>query len=214
MNPQVQQQARALGDPTRHRIFRHILESDGPVGVAELTELLGLNHNAIRQHLTKLENAGLVDRIQAEPRGRGRPRQLFAANPDAETDWGTGGAYQRLSLMLMEMLHTGDTAVEVGRRVGRESDPGAGTDAVGRLEDALTRGGFAPVLIEGNGRAEFSLQRCPFVAAAEADPDTVCALHLGLAQGLAEQHGVVVEKLERRPPRRAGCRVRFQLQAS
>lgn len=214
MSTDVQQQARALGDPTRHRIFRLILESDEPVSVGHLTELLDLNHNAIRQHLSKLERAGLVVRTQAPPQGPGRPRQLFQAHPDAITDWGTGGAYQRLSLMLMDMLRSGDPAVEVGRRAGRRTDPGDGKDPVDRLEDALTKGGFAPVLIRGEGRAEFSLERCPFVAAAETDPDTVCSLHLGLAQGLAEQHGVVVETLERRNPRRAGCRLRFRLEAS
>src|SRR5690606_17249959 len=207
-------------------------------------------YNAIRQHLSKLERAGLVVRTQAPPQGPGRPRQLFQAHPDAITDWGTGGAYQRLSLMLMDMLRSGDPAVEVGRRAGRSTDPGDGKDPVDRLqdaltkggfapvllrgegragrstdpgdgkdpvdrlEDALTKGGFAPVLIRGEGRAEFSLERCPFVAAAETDPDTVCSLHLGLAQGLAEQHGVVVETLERRNPRRAGCRLRFRLEAS
>jgi len=155
-----------------------------------------------------------VVRTQAPPQGPGRPRQLFQAHPDAITDWGTGGAYQRLSLMLMDMLRSGDPAVDVGRRAGRSTDPGDGKDPVDRLEDALTKGGFAPVLIRGEGRAEFSLERCPFVAAAETDPDTVCSLHLGLAQGLAEQHGVVVETLERRNPRRAGCRLRFRLEAS
>lgn len=216
MSPyQVQQQARALGDPTRHRIYRHILESEGPVGVAELTEMLGLNHNAIRQHLAKLETAGLVLRRDAPPRGPGRPRQLFEANPDSAESWGTGGAYQRLSLMLMEMLRSGDPAVEVGRRAGRNSDPGTkGLGAVARLEDALRKGGFEPVLVSDDDHAEFSLQRCPFVAAADADPDTVCSLHLGLAQGLAEQHGVIVEDLEPRDPRRAGCRLSFRLRAS
>ena len=214
MSPDVQQQARALGDPTRHRIFRHLLEAGEPVGVADLTRLLGLNHNAIRQHLARLEAAGLVVRGQSPPRGRGRPRQMFTVHPDAEVDWGTGGAYRRLSLLLMDMIRSGDSALEVGRRAGREDDPGEGADAVERMGDALARGGFAPTLVEGDGHAEFVLRRCPFVAAAEADPDTVCALHLGLAQGMAEQHGVVVEDLERRPPRRAGCRLRFRLAAS
>ncbi|MHB1137972.1 MAG: helix-turn-helix domain-containing protein, partial [Microthrixaceae bacterium] len=50
----LQVQARALGDPTRHSIFRYLAASDAPVGVAELTEHLGVHHNAIRQHLTKL----------------------------------------------------------------------------------------------------------------------------------------------------------------
>ena len=32
----LQEQARALGDPTRHRIFRYLVEADHPVGVAEV----------------------------------------------------------------------------------------------------------------------------------------------------------------------------------
>jgi DNA-binding transcriptional ArsR family regulator len=44
----MQEQARALGDPTRHAIFRHIAEAGRPVGVAELNEEFPFNHNAIR----------------------------------------------------------------------------------------------------------------------------------------------------------------------
>jgi DNA-binding transcriptional ArsR family regulator len=66
MTPQgvsrLQEQARALGDPTRYAIFRYVADAPAasPAGIAELTEHLGLNHNAIRQHLAKLCDAGLV----------------------------------------------------------------------------------------------------------------------------------------------------------
>ena len=30
----LQQQARALGDPTRHGVFRYIADADGPVDIA------------------------------------------------------------------------------------------------------------------------------------------------------------------------------------
>jgi DNA-binding transcriptional ArsR family regulator len=33
----LQQQARALGDPTRHEVFRYLADASGPVDVAELT---------------------------------------------------------------------------------------------------------------------------------------------------------------------------------
>jgi len=33
---------------------------------------------------------------------------------------------------------------------------------------------------------EFTLGRCPFAEVAAADPDTICRLHLGLAEGLTE----------------------------
>ena len=67
----LQEQARALGDPTRHEIFRYIADAGRPVDVAELTSHLGLNHNAIRQHLAKLVNADLVTEGHAPITGRG-----------------------------------------------------------------------------------------------------------------------------------------------
>lgn len=50
----LQEQARALGDPTRHRILRYVADAGRPVGVAELAEQVALNHNAVRRHLAKL----------------------------------------------------------------------------------------------------------------------------------------------------------------
>ena len=61
----LQRQARSLGDPTRHRIFRHIAEARHPIDVTALTALLGLNHNAVRQHLAVLEDAELaIEKIE------------------------------------------------------------------------------------------------------------------------------------------------------
>ena len=71
---ELQREARALGDPTRHRLFRYIAETPGPVGVAELTAYVRLNHNAVRQHLAVLKEAVLVVE-EVEDRSRpGRPR--------------------------------------------------------------------------------------------------------------------------------------------
>lgn len=39
MNPTtLQEQAKALGDPTRHAIFRHIAQGGRAVGIAELND--------------------------------------------------------------------------------------------------------------------------------------------------------------------------------
>ncbi|MGH3186818.1 MAG: hypothetical protein ACRDPY_50050 [Streptosporangiaceae bacterium] len=55
---------------------------------------------------------------------------------------------------------------------------------------------------------EFTLGRCPFAEVAAADPDTICRLHLGLAEGLTEGlGGLITERLTVRPARRAGCRL-------
>lgn len=214
----LQPQARALGDPTRHRMFRYIADSDRPVDVAELTLHFELNHNAIRQHLAKLVEAGLVTQVTATPNAPGRPRLLYRIDPTADGRWGTAGPYQRLSMLLIDMLASRSSAEEAGRRAGRQLEmrhSETADDRVAALQEAIARGGFEPKTQRRGDTLEYVLANCPFADAAEADPDTVCGLHLGLVQGLADQlEGVTVDDLIRRNPHRAGCRLRFHLDPS
>ena len=104
MAADLQLQARALGDPTRYRLFRYIADAQGPVTVAELISYAGLNHNAIRQHLAVLRDAGLVTE-EAERRDRpGRPRLLYRLRPEAAGEWGTPGAFAWLAGLLSAAL--------------------------------------------------------------------------------------------------------------
>jgi predicted ArsR family transcriptional regulator len=215
---QLQQQARALGDPTRHEIFSLLASAPAPLGVAELAEVTGLHHNAVRQHLAKLVDAALVERHRARAAGRGRPRLLYSLAPDVGSRWGVTGPYERLAVWLGEMVRSGDAPEEVGRRVGRrfveapEGAPQAGQpdeDPVDRLVEGMVREGFAPERREvGGGAVEVVLMRCPFAAAASEVPEPVCRFHLGYAQGLAEGSSAVVDELVPSDPRVAGCRLR------
>lgn len=212
----LQQQARALGDPTRHSIFRYVADAGRPVGVAELTAHLGLNHNAIRQHLAKLLDGELVVESSIRGGGPGRPRLAYQVHPGADSRWGATGPYERLSLLLVETIRTGDTPVQVGARAARQyrgagSDP---QDAVTTITETMARLGFEPKVRHRGTRVEIVLEACPFAAAALADPDTVCSLHLGLAQGLAEGTDVVAEGLVVKDPRRAGCRLQLRREAA
>ena len=89
----LQQQARALGDPTRYAIFRHLADADDVVGIAELSEHFELNHNAIRQHPGKLI-AEAMDREGFDPTVRARGSRVeivlrtcpFASTAVAEPD--------------------------------------------------------------------------------------------------------------------------------
>ena len=86
----------------------------------------------------------------------------------------------------------------------------------------LAREGFEPVVLrsagddgDSTGRdAEIVLESCPFAAAAETDPTTVCALHLGIAQGVADLTGgrIVVDDLVANHPRRAQCRLHVHVE--
>jgi predicted ArsR family transcriptional regulator len=210
----LQEQARALGHPTRHRIFRYVAEAAGPVDVAQLTGHVGLNHNAVRQHLAKLVDAELLLERREPSGGRGRPRLVYEPNPGSHARWGLDGPYERLSRLLAEVIDTGETPVEVGRRAGRDraftptSRPGTTAGVV----DAMARQGFEPsVETHGNG-LDIILRSCPFRSTALAHPDTVCALHLGIAQGLAEDvPGASVAELVADDPRLGSCVLRLRV---
>jgi len=212
-SPNLQQEARALGDPTRHAIFSHVAAASRPVDVAELTDLLGLNHNAIRQHLAKLLAAGLVVEAKAQSTGRGRPRLVYEVAPGVESRWGVTGPYERLTVLLAEVIRTGRTPVEVGRDAGRamraELDPAL--DGIEGLTAAMARQGFDPTVRRRGARAKVVLDTCPFVTTVLTDRETVCQLHLGLAEGLVEGTEATVEKLATKDPRRAGCELAVQV---
>ncbi len=204
------EQSRALGEPTRHAVFVYVRDAAAPVGVAELTSHFGLNHNAIRQHLAKLRDAGLVIEAQGPPTGPGRPALLYRPTPGAPERWGGTGPHEELAMMLVEMLRDGATAREVGRRAGRrlatEHGPG---DVVGVVEAVARRLGFEPRVEETGRGADVILERCTFVGPAAAAPGIVCDLHHGIAEGIAEVCGGdgAIAGLVVRPPRRAGCRI-------
>lgn len=206
----LQTQARALGDPTRYEIFRRIADSGEPVDVSALTTEFGLNHNAIRQHLAKLVDADLIVEYPARSGGRGRPRLLYSVSPGADSRWGLVGPYERLSLLLTEVLRTGDSPTEVGRRAGRaealshHSDAADGPLSV--LVAELARQGFDPEIeIEGS-EVRAHLLQCPFATAAAVDPDTVCGLHTGLVEGiLGRIEGFEMDSFERAAPLSGKC---------
>jgi len=209
----LQQEARALGDPTRHAIFRYLADADEPVDIAELTSHFELNHNAIRQHLGKLLDAGLVVEARVQGGGPGRPRLVYEIHPGAESRWGVVGPYERLSLLLAEIIRTGDAPIAVGRRVAKEfRTSGDPDDILHGMTDTMARLGFEPEIQRRGNRVELVLGTCPFATTAVADPGTVCSLHLGLVEGLAEGTEIVIDELVAKDPRRARCRLRLHIE--
>ena len=209
----VQEQARALGDPTRHAIFRHLAQSSTPITVAELTDRFALNHNAIRQHLAKLVAAGLVTEERAPAAGPGRPRLLYSVNPAADSRWGVTGPYERLATLLTEVIRSGETPVEIGRRAGRRDAADLTEDGPSEaLMNVAARGGFEPTMHRRGDDVEVLLHTCPFANAALADPEIVCELHRGIAIGVAEElGGMTIDGLDRTDPRYSPCRLRAHL---
>ena len=114
----LQLEARALGDTTRYRLFRYIVEATRPVGVGELTEHVRLNHNGVRQHLAVLKAAGLVIE-ETEPRDRpGRPRLLYRQHPEVAERWDASGSYAWLTGLLSAAVRRKQDPRQSGRQEG------------------------------------------------------------------------------------------------
>ena len=208
----LQRQARALGDPTRHALFQWIEGHDEPVGVAELEARFALNHTTVRQHLARLVEAELLIEETAPPAGPGRPRLLYRVAPGVEGTWQQDGPYQRLALLLLELIQTGASARAVGTAEGRRLAAYTRThaDPSAAIQHSMAEQGFAPHREERQRGVDIVMTHCPFAEAATAAPAVVCELHRGIADGLAEVlGGVTVVDLLARPPARAGCRLRL-----
>jgi predicted ArsR family transcriptional regulator len=213
-NATLQQQARALGDPTRHAIFIHLAKSGRPIGIAELNDRFPLNHNAIRQHLAKLVAAGLVVEDKEARTGRGRPRLVYTVDPAVEGRWGTTGPYERLSRLLVAVIRTRREPEEIGRLAADDFRVStASGDVVADISAAMARQGFEPEVRTRAGAPEIILRNCPFAAAALVDRATVCSLHLGIAEGLAAGTTAKIDELIAHSPHKAGCRIRIRIAA-
>lgn len=210
----LQTQAKALGDPTRHAIFRFVADASHPVTVAELVDHVHVNHTAVRQHLTKLIDAHLVESSTMAPTGRGRPKLQYQVPATVDSRWGMTGPYERLAMLLAEVVRTGDEPLAVGRRAGLQlrGDAGRADDPVVEFTDQMARQGFEPTVSVQGDRAVITLHSCPFAAVALDDPDTVCEMHRGLAEGLAQSvGGLTVDGLDVDDPISATCAIRCHL---
>ncbi len=205
----MQDQAKALADPSRFRIFRFIVEAETPVGVAELTELLGFNHNAIRQHLAVLAEAGLVAEFDEVRRTRGRPRKQYRARADALHAFrSVSGSYERLAHLLLALHSSGRSAFEVGRDFSLRQDTADSDDTMATMLRLLTIEGFEP---SRRDDATIALGHCPFADVAEQNPGVICELHRGLLAGAAQSTDARIRvELSPRPPATAGCLVSIQ----
>lgn len=197
--------AQALATPLRRRILDLVAAAERPVTVAELTAELGCNHNAVRQHLARLLEAGLVQEHTEARTTPGRPRLLYTAVARPEP-------YARLAAMLAKAVRTRMTPRALGRSEGRAAVTGsAQTDPIDVLQDEARRQGFAPRRVEGDDSVDVVLDACPFADVAADDPRTICALHRGLAEGIVQGiGGARVVGFVAHDPYDAGCVVHLR----
>lgn len=213
----TQLEARALADPTRLRILRHLTEAARPVDIEELTRVAEVHHNAVRSHLHRLVEAGLAVESVQRRIGRGRPRLQYTAGATASQRLRGVTGYEELARSLSRTI--------VGHRSPREQGAADGAaiaanlapeltdDPVAAIEHWARAQGFAPrVEADPDDPAvvDVHIHACPYADVAKESPEVVCALHLGMAEGLAIATGGRVEGLEVRDPVQAGCVLRVR----
>jgi predicted ArsR family transcriptional regulator len=211
-----------LGE-SRARVLDLLRAAGGPLGVREVADRAGLHANTARFHLDGLVGAGLATREPQLRETPGRPTMAYRA---------TGGdrpmgqrRYRLLAEMLTSMIagmvpEPQAAAAEAGREWGRyltEQPPPyqglAAEQAVAKLASALEEIGFAPEVVAEAEGYQLRLHQCPFREVAERHPDVVCAMHLGLLQGVLEQSRAPVTADDLQPFAEPGsCTARLVVQ--
>lgn len=176
-----------------------VLRRRGPMAAAELALAVGLHVNTAREHLRVLVEEGYAERDRGAPDGRGRPRMRYRAVPEAAAGPATAPAPEPARSArdaLVRALLDGygvaggdpaETARAYGRRAAAalEVPPGAADDQLGALTAHLAELGFDP--LPAPEADAVVLRACPLLDLARERPDVVCALHLGLAQGVLDR---------------------------
>jgi predicted ArsR family transcriptional regulator len=210
--------ARALGEETRFRIYRQVCLGTEPVSVRSLAQDFSLHPNAIRQHLSRLEHAGLiVSQPDRKGSGAGRPRRLYEASPDPLEFTHPPRSTRAIVAVLSEAVDAlpSDTKrlAEFGQGWGRSwatrrkresgAVPRSHRGRAEFLAGELSEWGWRPSVRREKGGIRLTTGRCLFHDAAPGLNGRCCALEEGLLTGLVETlvngHAKVV--------RTQGCRL-------
>ncbi|MFJ8584321.1 helix-turn-helix transcriptional regulator [Streptomyces sp. NPDC093595] len=179
----------ALDEPTRRRLYDHVVRQQGPVSRDEAAAALGLARQTAAFHLDRLAGEALLDVVYERRSGRsgpgaGRPAKLYRRSAKQVAVSLPDRRYELAGRLLAQAVEESDAtgepvrtvlhrkAEELGRQLGAQN----GTE----LLDLLERYGFEPSR-EGDAVV---LANCPFHALAQEHTETVCGMNLHLLRGV------------------------------
>jgi predicted ArsR family transcriptional regulator len=190
----------ALAEPTRRRLYDHVVRSPAPVSRDEAATATDVPRATVAFHLDRLVDEGLLDVVFERRTGRsgpgaGRPSKLYrraacdvaVSLPERRYDL----AGDLLAAAVDEAEGSGETprnvldrraylrGRELGERARAVDTEAAGRDVVLRV---LEEQGFEPRSEDG----AVTLANCPFHALARAHTDLVCGMNLRLLGGVVD----------------------------
>lgn len=172
--------ASAISSYSRVQIL-HLLQDRPARTITELTDATGLHANTVREHLQRLIESGYVVPEPERRAKRGRPRMLYSAvtGPDAPRSpiarRKAREAAERGDLMRRVLPWTGSAL------------PDDAQHQLDALVDDLQDAGFDPVVDDENLIVDLS--PCTHAQAQAAHRDVLCAVHVGLMQGVLAEAG-------------------------
>ncbi|GAA1583018.1 helix-turn-helix domain-containing protein [Kribbella sancticallisti] len=201
----------ALDEPTRRRLYDHVVAQPTPVSRDDAAEALGVPRTTAAFHLDKLADEGLLEVVFERRTGRsgpgaGRPAKLYRRSdreievsfPERQYDV----AGRLLAAALEDAESTGDSPRQaLERRAGKYGE------AVGRAARSEPRTPLTRVL-ESHGFEPrehdlgIDLINCPFHALAKDYTDLVCTMNLRLVGGVLTGLGDtgLLAELDPQPP--------------
>jgi predicted ArsR family transcriptional regulator len=209
---------RLLADPTRLAIVEAL--SEGPREIGELARVTGVHRNTVRAHLVRLGHAGVLAVEDGLPAGPGRPSRRYRL---CEPLGSTGCEIRLLIEGLAGALSRAEGPVaahaaeeegrQLGRQLGRRLDYPSAEQAVGQIMVLLDRLSFAPKLRRRPDTFEIELGHCSFgMHPQDRSAHVVCAFHLGLIRGVAEESSGGLGRIRMLPfIATGGCRAEVEV---
>lgn len=202
----------------RQVILKALRGWESPIRVRDLADHLVLHENTIREHLEGLVDSAHVERVPLISSGRGRPSYGYRARKDfvAQVE-PEARDYATLALVLARQLAaiSGDKrsfAILAGEDwakqfINIEPQEFKNKKTIrSRIFEILESLGYSPK--PNSKRNLIQLRTCPFLSAAQLEPEIICSVHLGLVRGLVAQAGFNPEGVELIPFAEPGsCRL-------
>lgn len=193
----------------RDQVLTTLRASAKPLSINAIAERLAIHPNTVRFHLEGLVDASRVELVPGDIAGPGRPANLYRARREMDRNGRTN--YRLLARIMTSRLAATErspakTATELGRSwgpslIGDAPPQAAATRSapLTQLTTMLDELGFDPEPINPAHAKQIRLRHCPFLDMVDDHADIVCALHLGLMQGVlsALNAPVTVDQLDR-----------------
>jgi predicted ArsR family transcriptional regulator len=177
-----------------------VRDAAGGLTAADVAAATGQHLSTTRAHLERLVEAGLLVKARASGGLPGRPAWRYRAT----TADPAPAPYRALAAALLDHLPRDggdlrDAAARIGRDWGRQlaASVPAGDDPVETLTAVFDGLGFSPQpgpAGSGAEAPELHLHTCPFLELVGHNPDAMCGLHVGVAQGVLDSRGVTSDR--------------------